>query len=256
MLRGFAILCLAPLAGMPALAQDRPAEPPRAASRHWHSTQETVATLRAILRGGNVLYVRHGKTDDLATDARPVVYADCARQRNLSAAGLALSKEMGEAMRALRVPLGAVRASPYCRTMDTARLAFGRVEADESLLAFAPAKGWTMTDAAAALHKAVAGQPGNGPNLVLVAHILNAQAAFGLTPEEGETIVLRADPSHGYVVVGRITATQWGDLVRDIVVQKLDPADYAAGHSHPHPAGTPPHGHPHGAPPGHGEPRK
>lgn len=241
----------------PAGAQHNPGAAPPPAMMHWHSTQETVATFRAILKGGNVLYLRHGKTDDLAEDARPVDLADCGKQRNLSAAGLAASKEMGEALRRLRVPVGAVRASPYCRTLDTARLVFGRVEADETLLAFAPAKGWTVGNAAAALLKTVSAQPTEGPNLALVAHILNAQAAFGLTPEEGETIVLRADRHLGYVVVGRITATQWGDLVRDIVVQKLDPADYAAGHSHPHAPGTPPHGHApgHGHPPAHGQPK-
>ena len=40
---------------------------------------------------------------------------------------------------------------------------------------------------------------------------------------EGEAIVFRPDGKGGYRLVGQLTALQWGDLVRDLVILKLDP---------------------------------
>jgi len=39
---------------------------------------------------------------------------------------------------------------------------------------------------------------------------------------EGEAIVFRPDGKGGYRLVGQLTALQWGDLVRDLVILKLN----------------------------------
>jgi hypothetical protein len=41
--------------------------------------------------------------------------------------------------------------------------------------------------------------------------------------------VFRPGGPGGYEIVGRVTATQWGDLVRDLVVFKMDPRQLDAG---------------------------
>lgn len=53
---------------------------------------------------------------------------DCATQRVLSEKGRQNSRAIGEAIRALDVPIGPVLASPLCRTVETAVLAFGFAE--------------------------------------------------------------------------------------------------------------------------------
>jgi phosphohistidine phosphatase SixA len=53
---------------------------------------------------------------------------DCATQRNLTDRGRDHARAIGAAIRALGVPIGSVPASPLCRTMETAILAFGSAE--------------------------------------------------------------------------------------------------------------------------------
>ncbi|MGH7322743.1 MAG: hypothetical protein ACRELA_24410 [Candidatus Rokuibacteriota bacterium] len=148
-------------------------------------------------------------------DAIPVDFADCDKQRGLSPAGVEASREMGEAFRLLKIPVGRVLASPYCRTRETARLAFGRVEQEAELLVGPRESGWTMEKAGEALKRLAAVPPAANVNTVLVAHVFNAMHAFGIRLEEGEALVVKPDGNGGVRVVGRVTATQWGDLTRD-----------------------------------------
>jgi len=198
---------------------------------HWHSKPGAVAALRLLKAGGNVVVVRHAKTDMLAKDAKGGDWADCGWQRNLSPMGREASREMGEAVGLLEIPVGAVWSSPYCRCMDTARLAFGRAEAVAGL-APSTAPGQGMREAGAALSAILAKGAAPGTNVVVVAHIFNAQGALGEIPEEGEAFVVRPDAAGQPHVAARLTMSQWGDLVRDLRVFGLDPADdhRAAGH--------------------------
>jgi phosphohistidine phosphatase SixA len=190
----------------------------------WHSKPEVVRIATTLQQGGNVVFFRHGTTDMLATDQYPLAdMADCSKQRNLSPSGVAASKEMGEAIRQLGIPIGDILASPYCRSMDTARYAFGRATASPDLYVRRTEEGWALDEAGEQLKKLVAMLPAPGTNTVLVGHVFNVQKTFGLSPTEGEAIVFRPDGRGGYRVVGQLTATQWGDLVRDLVVLKLDP---------------------------------
>lgn len=89
------------------------------------SGQKLVAALR---QGGYVVYFRHAKTDFSKSDAGMQNYSDCANQRLLSEEGRDMARKIGEQIRALRLPQGEVLASPYCRTMDTAKLMFNRAQ--------------------------------------------------------------------------------------------------------------------------------
>ena len=89
---------------------------------------EGAALVRALRAGGFTLYFRHTATDFSQSDRLAAGLGDCATQRNLSEAGRAQARAIGEAIRALRLPVGEVIASPFCRTMETGRLLFGRAE--------------------------------------------------------------------------------------------------------------------------------
>lgn len=182
-----------------------------AAPAHLHAPPEFYDLVAALRRGGYVVFIRHGRTAIDETDTPGVDYANCNSQRNLSYGGVLASREMGEALSALRIPVGRVAASPYCRTMATAREAFGRVHADSDLLA-------SPDIAAHAGHKlleklAVAPEPGT--NTFLVGHVFNALPALGVMLEEGEAAVTFVDHAGRLRLAGRIPQLRWGDLARD-----------------------------------------
>ena len=86
------------------------------------------ADLLAALRGGGyVVYFRHTATDFSKLDGVVTDYGDCAQQRMLSAKGRSDAETLGARLRELKLPMGVALASPYCRTMEHARLTFGRV---------------------------------------------------------------------------------------------------------------------------------
>ena len=223
-----ALLCLAVLAASfaapaPASAQETRHHRPHA---HWHSKPEAVQALRLLRAGGNVIFFRHGKTDMLAKDQDGGAWPDCSWQRNLSPMGRAAALEMGEAFGLLEIAVGDVLSSPYCRCMETAQLAFGRVEAVPALAPRASgAPGSGMRAAGQALRELLARDVPPGTNTVVVAHIFNALGALGRIPEEGEAFVVRRNTAGEPEVAAAITMTQWGDLVRDLRVFGLDPEE-------------------------------
>jgi len=171
----------------------------------------------------------------LATDQRPLTdLNDCSKQRNLSPSGIAISKEIGEAIKQLGIPIGDVFANPYCRCMDTARYAFGRATARPDLYVRRTEQGWAPDEANDQLISLVATPPPAGMNTVLVGQIFNVQRTLGLTPTEGEAIVFKPDGKGGYQLVGQLTAPQWGDLVRDLVVFGLAPQQLSEERPVPH----------------------
>ena len=72
---------------------------------------------------GSVVIVRHSYAPG-GFDPPDSKLEDCATQRNLDDNGRAQARRMGEAFRAHGITVGAVRSSPRCRCLDTARLAF------------------------------------------------------------------------------------------------------------------------------------
>jgi len=87
----------------------------------------------ALRRGGYVIYFRHAATNPEQADTIDPKLGRCEAQRNLSADGRRMAGEIGGAFKTLRIPVGKVVSSPYCRTVDTAMLAFGRNEVSAAL---------------------------------------------------------------------------------------------------------------------------
>ena len=97
----------------------------------------TRAAFENLKQGGFVVVLRHGKTNAVAglpEDKSPLDLANCADQAMLSEAGRDQARAIGTAFASARIPVGKVLASGYCRAIEMARLAFGRVEASDSLL--------------------------------------------------------------------------------------------------------------------------
>ena len=143
-----------------------------------------------LRRGGYVLLFRHAATDFSMSDATRDL-RDCTRQRNLSAEGRRQARTIGSALRRLDIPVGEVLASPYCRTRETARLAFGRVRSSTSLMsADALASASDRERQPARLRRLLATQPRRGNNTVLVSHSFAIDDATGEDLAEGEAAVV------------------------------------------------------------------
>lgn len=168
------------------------------------------ALLDALRGGGYVLLFRHAATDYLQSDVDRQNLENCATQRNLSEHGRQQASLIGQAFRQLQIPVGAVLASPYCRTLETARLAFGAAEPSADLVSeLSNDTSGDRERLTAALRGMLAQPPEAGTNAVLVTHTLNVQSALGLDIEEGEAIVAGPDGSGGYAVVARVLAEGW-----------------------------------------------
>jgi len=173
---------------------------------------ELVQALRA---GGLVLYFRHGKTDLSTRDADRASLDNCSTQRILSDEGREQMAQIGRHFKRLRIPVGVVLASPYCRTLDTARLAFGSVTPDLELSHTVTADAATTQRRAAALSKLLAVVPTAGTNTVLSGHTGNLQEATGIWPSpEGVAIVFKPDGKGASRYLATINPTRWAEFGR------------------------------------------
>jgi phosphohistidine phosphatase SixA len=175
------------------------------------SGRDLVARLR---QGGYVIFIRHAATEGTQDDPRPNL-ADPRTQRNLSEVGREQARQLGRAIRRLRIPVGTVLASPYARTRETAELAFGRdrVRVTRDLLneAF---PGTDDEHLARRLRRLFATRPSAGQNTVLVSHGFNLQGATGLSVGEGESAVFAPGAAGRATLVARITVEDWQTLAR------------------------------------------
>ena len=188
------------LAGAAALAWAQAGAPPDA--------KALLATLRA---GGVTLYFRHVATDFGQNDAR-YVEGDCSTQRNLTDAGRDDARRIGAEIARLRIPIGEVRASPFCRTIETATLMFGRADrAPEARGGPAQADG----DRYAALRKLLATPPARGTVRVISSHGNPFRAITDSSYlQEGEAAVVAPGPGDGFTVIARIPKDGWRALDR------------------------------------------
>ena len=155
--------------------------------------------LWALLRGGRqIVLLRHGTTTPGVGDPPGFRLDDCATQRNLTDAGREESRRVGAAFRAQRVPVGRVLSSPWCRCLETARLAFGRAEPWPAL-----ANLFGRQERADAFRAALGESPTDG-TLVLVSHGSTISQVTGVMPAMGELLVVTPDSGGRFTVAGRI----------------------------------------------------
>src|SRR5918992_3756617 len=189
----------------------------------------------ALRRGGYVLYFRHAATDSVRDDADPVVLPDCDTQRNLSAAGRRQARAVGRAIENLDIPIGRVLVSPFCRTIDTARLAFGRATREPVLENLETADREAERQGRIDDLRRLLSTPA-AANVVLVAHGFNVSAAADVTIDEGEAAIFRPRRPVGFTLVGTITAGEW-----EVLAQRLGSERPAVVREYAVPTGSAPH---------------
>ena len=177
-----------------------------------------MALVKALRAGGYNIYFRHVSTDwSQSDDVRKVDdwrSCDPLRMRQLSAAGQAAATAIGVAMKQLDVPVDEVLASPYCRTVETAKLMeLGMVVESAQVMNLRSADYFGgRASVVASAQALLASSPGPALNRVIVAHGNVASAATPAYPAEGEALVFEPDAAGGFVLRGRITPEEWTRL--------------------------------------------
>ena len=143
---------------------------------------------KRLHQGANVVLVRHAITTPGAGDPPGMRLDKCDTQRNLTDEGRAHARRIGEQWKKRAVPLERVVSSPWCRCLETARLAFGKAEVSEALsnLFGRPENRERQVRELRALVDKHAGKG----NLVLVTHGSTIAALTGVNPATGEMVIL------------------------------------------------------------------
>ena len=160
--------------------------------------------LWALLKaGGQVVLIRHAITTPGVGDPEGMVLNDCSTQRNLSDPGRAHAREVGEAFRSRGVPVGQVLSSPWCRCLETARLAFRSNPETSTALGNLFGRSDPQGRQVAQLKTLVSHTPASG-NLVLVTHGSTILALTGVSPAPAEMVVVTPRGGGRFVVAGRL----------------------------------------------------
>lgn len=205
------LLVLLALLPQPLLAQAP------AASAEFVEKLASPELLSQLRKGGYVLYIRHGITDNSRPDRVPSVdLNDCSTQRLLSDEGRALMKQVGKSIRDARLPLGEILVSPMCRTKESAQLAFGEhFTLDESLMYSANMTSIEKKPRLDALKKLLAAPVPAGRNRVLLAHAPNLADLIGFfVKPEGTVVVFAPRGDAGYDYIASIHPSMWGKLLK------------------------------------------
>ena len=165
----------------------------------------------ALRAGGLVLLFRHALAPG-NFDPPGFKLGECSTQRNLSDEGRDQARRIGAWFAARKLQATRVRSSPWCRCIDTARLAFG--DKTESWAALgSPRAGTEETNAEslgqlrAALAAAVL-KPGGFE--VWVSHMFVISALLGDSATSGEGLLLGVGKDGAPRVIGRFTPAALG----------------------------------------------
>ena len=203
---GLGVVGVALLAAVPARAQDAPVIANAESSAPAPGAALQGRTLLAALkRGGYVVYFRHTATDFSKNDAAMKGYADCDNQRPLNAQGRRDATAIGQQIRALRLPVGETLASPFCRTLEHARLMLVEVTPNADIRE-------VQAGDYAGLKRLLAAPVPAGTNRWIVGHGTPFRGIAG-PPHlaEGEAAVILPD-STGWTVVARLQVADWQAL--------------------------------------------
>ena len=162
---------------------------------------DEAAAWEALRAPGAVVVLRHSHAPG-SFDPPDARLDDCSTQRNLDEAGRAQARRIGEAFERRGIAVGRVLASPRCRCLDTARLAFGKVE-PWNVLQGALRDADLRRRLLIPVQQAVAAHR-DGPPLVLVTHGSVVTDLTGIDVRMGGFVVLRLGPDGSHRVAGQV----------------------------------------------------
>ncbi len=181
-----------------------------------------LALVDALRSGGYNIYFRHVSTDWSQSDdlrqADDWLNCEPTQMRQLSDTGRADAVAIGSAIRKLGIPVSEVLASPYCRTVESARMMeLGEVVTTTAVMNLRAAEYFGGRAAIVATARTLlATSPKPGTNRVIVAHGNVASAATPAYPVEGEGLVFKPKDDGSFILVGRVEPGQWVELLATV----------------------------------------
>jgi broad specificity phosphatase PhoE len=152
--------------------------------------------------GGQVVLIRHAITTPGAGDPPGMRLDDCSTQRNLTDAGREDARRIGQAFRSRGIPVDRVLSSPWCRCLETARLAFREPEI-WSPLSNLFGRSEHRDQQVGEMRAAVGTSRARG-NLILVSHGSTIVALTGIHPDPAEMVVVTPQRNGRFTVAGRL----------------------------------------------------
>ncbi|GGF18293.1 hypothetical protein GCM10010954_16300 [Halobacillus andaensis] len=174
--------------------------------------------LNSLKEGGYILYARHAEAT-MGEDQPTIDLEDCTTQRNLSDRGRQQAVMYGETLRRLGIPIDEpILASPFCRTKETAGLAFGEpnVEVDPfwiniyNLSSDLPLEeeGRILTELTTILES----PPPEGTNTLIIAHGFPGGVGLGEMSNMGTVVVKPMGRGNGYDMLTYLSLDEWERL--------------------------------------------
>jgi len=132
---------------------------------------------------------------------------DCATQRNLSGEGRNQARRIGRQIRASGIDVAGVQSSPWCRSLDTARLlGEGPVRIRGFLGSTFTAPQSVADQREARTRRLIANHRSKNGVLILVGHYANILDLTGLITDSGGSVAVRMNRGGKLDLVGRIPA--------------------------------------------------
>ncbi len=171
--------------------------------------------LLALLRkGGLTLYARHG-TATVGVDQAYGTLQCCQNQRNLSDQGRREAIYYGQMLRYWQIPiLSTIRTSPFCRTIETARLAFpnSNIQIDPPFLFEIFMLGGNLPPVVQSSILTISTSmleiiPPEGINNIIIGHSFPRDVGgLGIISNMGGTVVIKPKgQGQGYEIVRKLT---------------------------------------------------
>lgn len=146
-----------------------------------------------LAQGDKVVLIRHAQTSPGIGDPPGFSLGDCRTQRNLSDQGRADARRIGAEFRKRGIPVAEVLSSRWCRCVDTAKLAFGKVRTATMLDSMFNDRTRSDDEKVRELFAYLARRPSGSGNLVLVTHAQNISTLTGASVGSGEMLVTVLD---------------------------------------------------------------
>jgi phosphohistidine phosphatase SixA len=165
-------------------------------------TSAATGLVAELQRGGYVIYLRHAareEVDESVTDP-----ADCSQQANLTGEGRTQATTLGSTFTALQIRAGPVYASPYCRTRETAELAFGTVTPVAELAGASLVPPVDPAVQRQALEAILTTPPPPGSNAVVVGHGEVVEAVTGQAAPDFAGAIIFAPQDGSYRLVAPV----------------------------------------------------
>jgi len=178
------------------------------------------ALVTELQRGGYVLFLRHVQANADQADTDPLNLDNVKAQRQLTDEGRQKAVALGEAFRALNIPIGKVIASKFFRAYETGNLlkvgeVVQSIDVSEGGLVVSPRENQRR---AKALQQLFSELPPAGTNLLIVSHRPNLQDAAGKQfgdAGEGEVVVFRPLGNGKFEAVARVAPPEkWSAFVK------------------------------------------